>query len=477
MHRCVTSPIRKRLAGACLALGVFLATGMASAQTAENSVSLTLPQARLLAGHALETGQPALALRLSAGLVKANPKDPVAHYMQALAYAGLNRNRDGRRAAARAYRLTDISADRMRAAELAAKLSYAEGRPTLAQIWLRRTAIHAESEEVSQQIARDYRILRQRNPWSFSVNAGLRPSDNVNNGSSSRYNTIDGEPDYGLRPADAVALSGVIATLDTMLGYRLRGDRQSATYLLGRLYISRVTLSDSAEALAPGVSGRKYGSTYGELTLRHAFAIGAPREGNFASVSASLGESRFGGDRNFYFARLFGDRTWALSEASSLTLGVLAEDRFKAKSKANDARVYGLSAVFDHRLQGGNRLGLSLSLRDVSAQAMNGTYSGASLRGTVTFDKRLGPARVSAGLALGATDYPLIAAGLNAFGRVVFAPRDDKTIAGDLTFFFEEYDYAGFAPTLTLQASKTDSNISIYSARDFSLALGIKSTF
>ena len=74
-------------------------------------------------------------------------------------------------------------------------------------------------------------------------------------------------------------------------------------------------------------------------------------------------------------------------------------------------------------------------------------------------------------------DYPLIAAGLNAFGQVVFAPRDDKTIAGDLTFFFEEYDYAGFAPTLTLQASKTDSNISIYSARDFSLALGIKSTF
>ncbi|MEC7256779.1 MAG: hypothetical protein VXW58_03075, partial [Pseudomonadota bacterium] len=77
--RCAISLTRKRLAGAALAL----ALAASPSARAQDDVELSLPQARALAVHALNTGDAPLALRLTGGLLKANSSDMTAHYLRA----------------------------------------------------------------------------------------------------------------------------------------------------------------------------------------------------------------------------------------------------------------------------------------------------------------------------------------------------------------------------------------------------------
>ena len=50
-------------------------------------------------------------------------------------------------------------------------------------------------------------------------------------------------------------------------------------------------------------------------------------------------------------------------------------------------------------------------------------------------------------------------------------------MTGDVTLFFEDYDYAGFAPTVRISAGRRSSNFSMFSSSEFSVSLGIRSKF
>ena len=141
---------------------------MVSAQSGDAGTNFSLSQARALSAYALQNDRPDLALQLGKGLLKADARDPFAYFVIAQSYAALGQNTQGRRAAARAYRFAEARPDRMRAAQLAAQLAFAENRPSLTQVWLRRTAIHVDNPEDEAQLARDYRALRRINPWSLS---------------------------------------------------------------------------------------------------------------------------------------------------------------------------------------------------------------------------------------------------------------------------------------------------------------------
>ena len=89
---------------------------------------------------------------------------------------------DGRKSAARAYRYADTRVQKFQAAELAARLTFAEGHPTLTQLWLRRAVQNAPTPEIEEQLARDYARVRRENPFRFSITGGVKPYSNVNNG-------------------------------------------------------------------------------------------------------------------------------------------------------------------------------------------------------------------------------------------------------------------------------------------------------
>ena len=55
--------------------------------------------------------------------------------------------------------------------------------------------------------------------------------------------------------------------------------------------------------------------------------------------------------------------------------------------------------------------------------------------------------------------------------------RQDRKLFADVTATFTQIDYYGFNPSLTLSASKTDSNIGLYDVNRVGLSIGIKSAF
>ena len=115
--RCVTSLLNSLVLGAFLTIALVTGTLVTGARAqSDAALSLTLPQARELAAQALKSGQPGLAIQLGTGLLKANPRDPFAHYVMASSFGQLNRPTEGRKAAARAYRFAKPGDDRIQAA-------------------------------------------------------------------------------------------------------------------------------------------------------------------------------------------------------------------------------------------------------------------------------------------------------------------------------------------------------------------------
>ena len=469
-----------------LALGLAITAAsltMTGKVRSQDTDEINLEQARQLAVYALKTGDPGLAIQVSRGLLQADPRDPVAYFVIAQAHAGLNQPNLGRRAAARAYRYSDTGTDRFQAAQLAARMAYREGKFSLAQVWLRRTAQYAPGEVEEAAVARDYRVLRAINPWAFRLSIDLRPSSNVNNGADTALNIIDGTPDGGSIPVAGRALSGLIGSLDIATSYRLRVDENSRTSVSGRLYVQRVALSAAAKDLlesGPSVPGQKpvgnsdFASTYADVSLRHAFAVGDKEQGGSAAIEFALGESWYAQERSYRFSRLRVERTWIPGrKATRLTLRAMAENRNKARYSTNDARILGLGADVQRRLGNGDRIGLTIALRDTDAVSRNGTFSSASMRASYKFAKPVGPVRLSAGLVLGYSDYPSFIFTIPP--RIL--RRQDKSIYGDINLFFDKYDYAGFAPVLRFRAGRKRSNFSRFESRELSVSLNIRSKF
>ncbi|WP_165759826.1 tetratricopeptide repeat protein [Falsiruegeria litorea] len=453
---------------AALSLGAF-----SEAQAEETSHTLTLDQAFRTAIEALRTGQPTVTVALTHGLLKANPKDPVLHYLQAQAYARMNEPEEGRQAAALAYRNSKDQDSLFQSAQLAARLSLQAGRPTMAQFWLRRTAVHAPNEEAEKLIAADYKQLRRINPWAFRIRAEIKPTDNVNNGADTALQIIDGVPVVGQLSGSAQALSGAFGIVDVTTAYRLRQSAESMTSVGGRLYVQRVSLSSEAKALAPNVTGSQFASTYGEVSVRHAMIVGPAENLGSAAVDVATGTSWFGGERSYNFARLGGERTWRMAGGAQLRLNALVETRFAERYGSNDANILGIGAQYVRPVGSGNRISISMAYRDSRARWFMGTYRSASVRVAYDLGQAIGPAKLSAGLVLGYSDYPNYAVSI----FTVPGGRQDKSIYGDLSLFFDEYDYAGFAPMLRVRTGKKDSNVSRFDIREFSVSLGIESKF
>lgn len=450
---------------------IFLVLNVAAqAQTAE----ISLEQGYRLTAQALRDGDNRLALQLSNALIEARSGDPLLYYMRASAQGNLGLYGDGRRSAARAYRLSDGSPARFEAAQLAARLAVAEKRHTLAQIWLRRTAIHAPDEQAEALIARDYRALRRINPWEFRLRTELRPSNNVNNGADTALQIIDGVPVIGRLSGSAQALSGLIANVDLITAYRLSDRERSFTTLAGRLFVQRVELSSEAREQAPDLRSSDFDSTYVEAQLRHVFAVGRPGYGGSASAELAGGSYYYNGTVNYNFGRLGGARTWRRSDGSRIQVSALVETRFDALFRTNEADIFGASVYYFRPLQGGDNISLRLAYRDTQAEHPNGTFRSGSLRLAYGLGRPVGPARLDFGLVLGYSDYPqYISAGF----LPVPGGRQDESIYGDVNLFFDRYDYAGFAPILRLRAGKKSSNDSRFDITEFSVSLGIESKF
>lgn len=449
------------MAAAALAFGLASSGWAAPTQTVE----LTLDEARLAAAHAVRSGDHGRAIQLARGLLKADARDPVAYFVLASAHGARGESYLSRRAAGYAFRYADAPDDKYLASQLAARAALYEGRPGLAQLWLRRSDTHAQTDGQRQQIAEDYARLRRINPWSFRLNVSLRPSSNVNNGSEDTRYIIDGVPTPFVFDGAALALEGLIGTLDLHLGYRLRVDGDSATFLGARIYTRHVALSSDAQAQAPGLSNSALSSQYLETSLSHRMRA----DRGAAGLSFAIGQAWSGNNRSYALARLGADRSWRLSDEAHLSVSGAVEERFSTTGTRFDATALSLTVGLAQALDSGDKLTLTLGLRDTDAASSNDTSQAVSLRAGYTIGEPIGPVSLDLGLTLGYADYD----------TALLAPggRQDVSAYADLNLTFQDWSYAGFSPALRIRAGRTRSNVSRFTTREFSVGLGVSSNF
>jgi len=461
-----------RRAGLCVAvaLGLVGMTAHAPAETAPPSETISLDEARAVARQALFAGRFELAREIAMGLLQADPEDAYAYGVLAAAHSRLNDPRLARTAARLSYRYSDTAQKKFGAARTAASIAYQQERPTVSQAWLRIAAAHADTPSQDKLLARDYGRVRAANPFSFNINLSVAPSDNVNNGTDNVLEVNNGIPTQGIFRNSSRALSGTVGTLDVRLKYRLRATDTSRTTATGRIYTRRVELSDSAEALAPTLSDGDFASTYVETGLSHQFALG--KTGNSVTVTGALGASWYGGERNYDFAKIDVARGIRLTPNSYFSLRGGAEQRNSTVSDLRDTHVYTLGAQFSQKLDNGGRVNLGLTVQDVNGDFTNADFQTASLRASYTFGKQIGPAQITTGLTVGYTDYDqyqLVSA--------VDGGRQDTSVYGDVSLFFADYDFAGFAPTLRLRSGQRSSNVNRFEISETTISLGIQSKF
>lgn len=460
--------MKRALLAAALALSATMATPQD--QPDAPTATLTLDEARGVARRALYAGEFELARQLAMGLLDADETDPFAYGVLAAAHSRMNDPRLARAAARLSYKYAKSPPQKFGAARTAASIAFQQERPTRSQAWLRLAATHADTEQQEKLLSRDYARVRAANPLRFNISASLAPSDNVNNGTDNVLEVINGVPTLGFYRGGSRALSGTVGTFDIQARYRLNQTATSHTQAHARLYTRRVALSSSARAIAPGLRNSDFASTYAEVGLRHQFALGA--QGNYLSLGGAVGASWSGGEASYDFAKMNVARGMRIAPATQLTLNAGVERRMSTQSNIRDTDVVTLGAQIGHKLQRGDRINLGVTMQTVSGAFINADYLTASLRASYAFGKKLGPAHITTGLTVGYTDYDTY-----LLVNPVAGGRQDMSVYGDVSLFFADYDFAGFAPTVQLRSGQRSSNVNRFDISETTISLGIQSKF
>lgn len=435
-------------------------------------IQMTLPQAQDLALQALQSGRPDLAYHLSEGVLEADPRNGEAHYTQALAFSMVGAHGHARKSAGRAYRHSDSPVQKYQSAQLASQAAFQDDNLTLSQLWLRRAVEHAPNDDVRKDTIRVFQTVRHRNPLKFNLNVSIRPSDNVNNGANSPFNIIEGSPSQGVLSQSAQAIDGQVAVVDLNFSYRFLESAKSETQAVGRVFTRQVRFNDSV----PGISPSDLTTWRLEGGARHIrFSEDRQRQWQFALIG---GRIWYGGDPLYDYARFEIDRHQMLTPQLRFSVGGSVERQQAEARTTSDGTQYQVYTQLRYAFANGSTLGGFVSFRDFESEGLNRANEQITGVMRYTLGKPLGPATMSVSVGKSRVDYDFFAIGLGPFG-FINAPggrKDDAVFAG-VSATFKDWSYMGFVPTLSLNASRTDSNVSRFEVDETSLTLGIRSEF
>lgn len=467
--------MRRGFHRAVLALGlaqmVLAPVGPARAET----VSLTVPQARAVARDAYRAGDFVLAYSMAQGLLARDPQDPAALLLVAASAPALGLPAEARRAGRLAFRLAPTPGMKYEAARYTAGAAVAEGRLGLAQYWLRRAEGLAPTPQHAARTVQDFRLVRSRNPVQLSFSFSVAPSSNLNNGADSAYDLTDGV--VGFLSGSSRALSGVRASTAITVMRRVRESATSKTEIGARVFGTINWLSREARDLIrqdvarglPDLTGSDLNYTLAEAILRQSWLFEGARTPVVLTLGA--GQSWYGGERYAEQLRFSVAKSYYLSDRDRMAL-TFSGDRQQPERRAL-VTAFGFSADYSRALANGNQLSLGVSLRDTQSADVNSDYRSASLQLGYEFGQPIGPVAVSARLAVGWRDYAAYDMGL----FMVEGGRQDRIMEIGIDMALPEAAVAGFAPVLSLEAQRTDSNVGRFDARELNVSLGFRSLF
>ena len=444
-------------------------TGLpAAAQT-----TLDAPALRQAATMALRAGDAARAKVYAEALLTRDANDLNAHLIHARALRDLGRVTPARAAAQRAWQLAQTDAQKYSAALITAQVLSTAGKRTRAQLWLRRAAQHAPNDMLRDRAERDFKYVKKRNPWHTSLSFTLAPNSNINNGSAQDRSELNyaiseilfGQPiEYNLS-GSALALSGLEFGGSIRTRYRFHQTPVTAHDFKAGLSYRTFALSGSAKNTAPTASGSDF--AFGTATLGYGFKrINFERKGEF-SFDGEVGQTWYGGARYASYLRGAAFQAYSPSRTKRYRFGVDIERQFG--QAVPDVDTIALRGNLTQRLKSGNTLYLGLSAETAHSIEKDAEYSEVELRTGYVLRKPIMGADVQFGLGAAYRDYDV--------SRHAADGRQDRKLFADVTATFRQIDYYGFNPSVTLSASKTDSNIGLYDVNRIGLSIGIKSAF
>lgn len=449
-------------------IGVLLTTAVlaVAVQAKENPVELTPAQAYNLGLKALATGRPDTALAVANALLERDETDPKTLILKANSERNLGRFDMAATTAQAAWKASRSTEDKYASAMIAAQALSSAGSKSRAQLWLRRAVDVAPDDGMRALAIRDFRFVRARNPWATELNFDIAPSSNINNGSARETTRLYGLPfEFQLSEA-AQALEGIQYSASVATRYRFS---QGATYAHDAVFqVSHrsYTLGADAKARAPGVSGSDF--AFSQASVGYIYRNRSDTGPGPYTLSATAGQSWYGGAEYFSYLRLGGTQKVRLGDRADLSFSAAAERQFgDASSDADNLRG-------DLRLtrQLNGAIGsVALSLGHTDSQSDTDVSEFTEWRTGIDFSlaRPVAGAQVSFGLNWRQRDFPR--------SRQDPAGRVDREISARVDMVFSNIDRYGFNPVLSVQSAWTDSNIGLYDSETLGVSLGIQSAF
>ncbi|MEN8949864.1 hypothetical protein [Planktotalea arctica] len=458
------SRLRNLCAVAVLSLG---AMGTSLQAQSAGTAELSPLQMRNLAANAVVNGDPRMGYQVATALLQRDPEDTEALIIRARAARDLGRLPEAIATAQRAWGLAGNASERFGASMVMAQSLSTSGAKTRAQIWLRRAAQNAPNDEFKSIAIRDFRYVQRTNPWATEFSFSASPNSNINNGSARSTTRLFDLPFEFQLSGAARALSGVEYSTGVATRYRLLETARAQNDLLLRLDHKTYTLSEEAKQLAPTTEGSEFAFSSASLSyVRRGFSGADNMLPNQFEITG--GRTWYGHDPFMEYLRIGFTQNYVIAPGSFMFTGFNREYQ-RSLSNRQDVDSWGLSTGMRVTLPNRDRLTLSLF-----ATNSNSIDSSLDYR-QVRLSTRYAIARPIAGVSV---DFGVeISQKVHETSRFSRFGQQDKTLALDVTGVFNNLEYFGFSPSLTLTARKTNSNIGLYESQGLGLRVGIQSAF
>lgn len=453
------------LAGLIAGLGLAVLPAPLRAQVIEIPVN----EAHQIAANAIFSQQYDLALQIAEGLLQLNPQDHQALSLKASALIGLGQLSDAAATARNAFRAADSDIQRVDAARLVASAHFRAKQYTRSEWWLRRALNNANDNAAQTAVHNDFAQVRRDNPLTVQLSFSAAPNNNINNGSSSETSVFyfAGIPLLGVLTPDARALSGTEVSGSVDLSYRISQASDRATDISLTLFARTFELSPQTRRVAPSVKSSDYSFGLAEVSLTHAR--------NFAAFSGpttfklTLGENWYGGDPFTQYGRATLGQGLNFSENTGVDLSLGFEHQVSIRDGGVESQIYTLGADVNHRFGNSDLLGLGLQLAQTNSD--NPTAENTSVRASAsyTFAKPILGMQVSLNMAAEQRDFDLSVYAVDG--------RHDLTLSAGARVVFLNASYFGFSPSLSLETSKTNSNVGVFNRESVALRFGVQSAF
>lgn len=444
-----------------LALAVGVSQPAAAQQTRVTSQEIRAASAVFLA-----EGDNARAAELADLILAVNPDDLDALITRARAALGLGDYETAKRLSKQAYRGTSNRDIKYVTARLAA-LAHAEQRQdTFAQLWLRRARQFAPNEENAEQVARDYRFLANRNPWSSSLRFGLSPSSNVNNGTEADFIFLRGLPFAFTPDENSRPLSGIEVSLGASTQYRLNVTETSATFLdfdvQGRTYV----LSNESKRKVPDAKGSDYSDAALGIGITHRRILA---EGlRPTTFSARLSQTWYSGDPYTRNIDLSASHSWLIGEQYLLGVNAAVQNR-ESLDDDPDVRVYRLGTTWTQIFENKDRFTAGLTYGQSQSDGLDQDYESLRLTANYSFDEPFANMKFGFGLEAERREFDA-----TDFGNDT---RSDRKGTVRMRVQFTDFEIYGFQPVATFEATRNESDVALFDREYVNFGFDLQSSF